>query len=407
MPFTKSVGLSFNCGFCRGFVYEDASNSSKTSNVSKKGSDRDDQQSVPETEGKKSIPASDGENSQSEKVCLSAADRFRTLFGGPQLSARNFERYYETVKNAFWHGFCSVARKEEYVKVFSSAKWKALSPAEKSCHSVSNCVACSTQFAQLQKSFPLKPFYCPPEAENLNDASTALATSGIPFAELAANLGYKSPAQVSRIVNQTIKKSLYSKDSSRSPKQCLQLYNCTFMIHQLHWELFGQALTSSYFHALLIYCPVQHELVCSRSAKRRAESEERIFKGAEAAAKCTDRKPENVLPAVLKRLQCQRKSKTNNPLLSLLNANSRIAQSAEKLPPFKGTICTADFVKKRRYAYQAHLQRIGHFCCWAKVSGGIDLQMGVFSFMMHLMTLSSLMQVQYCYTSEMPTWRMF
>ena len=101
MPFTKSVGLSFNCGFCRGFVYEDASNSSKTSNVSKKGSDRDDQQSVPETEGKKSIPVSDGENSQSEKVCLSAADRFRTLFGGPQLSARNFERYYETVKNAF------------------------------------------------------------------------------------------------------------------------------------------------------------------------------------------------------------------------------------------------------------------------------------------------------------------
>ena len=145
MPFTKSVGLSFNCGFCRGFVYEDTSNSSKTSNVSKKGSDRDDQQSVPETEGKKSIPVSDGENSQSEKVCLSAADRFRTLFGGPRLSARNFERYYETVKNAFWHGFRSVAQKEEYVKVFSSAKWKALSPDEKSRHSVSNCVACSTQ----------------------------------------------------------------------------------------------------------------------------------------------------------------------------------------------------------------------------------------------------------------------
>ena len=52
MPFTKSVGLSFNCDFCRGSVYEDASNSSKTSNVSKKGSDCDDQQSVPETEGK-------------------------------------------------------------------------------------------------------------------------------------------------------------------------------------------------------------------------------------------------------------------------------------------------------------------------------------------------------------------
>ena len=228
MPFTKSVGLSFNCGF----VYEDVSNSSKTSNVSKKGSDRDDQQSVPETEGKKSIPVSDGENSQSEKVCLSAADRFRTLFGGPQLSARNFERYYETVKNAFWHGFRSVAQKEEYVRVFSSAKWKALSTAEKSRHSVSNCVACSTQFAQLQKSFPLKPFYCPPEAENLNDAPTALATSGIPFAELAANLGYKSPAQVSRIVNQTVKKTV-----RETQKQCSK---------ECHSHLDGSALQAVY-----------------------------------------------------------------------------------------------------------------------------------------------------------------
>lgn len=151
------------------------------------------------------------------------------------MSARNFERYYETVKNAFWHGFRSVAQKEEYVKVFSSAKWKALSTAEKSRHSVSNCVACSTQFAQLQKSFPLKPFYCPPEAENVNDAPTALAschTSGIPFAELAANLGYKSPAQVSRIVNQTVKKTV-----CETQKQCSK---------ECHSHLDGSALQAVY-----------------------------------------------------------------------------------------------------------------------------------------------------------------
>ena len=173
----------------------------------------------PEREGKRdSVPASDGENSQSEKVCLSMADCFGTLFDGPQLSARNFERYYEIVKNAFTRGFRSVAQEEEYVKVFSSTNWKALSPAEKSRHSVSNCVGCSTQFAQLQKSFPVKPFYCPPEPENVNDAPTALAschTSGVPFAELAANLGYKSPAQLSRIVNKTVKKTV-----CEAQKQC-------------------------------------------------------------------------------------------------------------------------------------------------------------------------------------------
>ena len=44
MLFMKSVGLSFNCSFCRSFVYEDTSNSFKTSNVSKKDSDHNDQQ---------------------------------------------------------------------------------------------------------------------------------------------------------------------------------------------------------------------------------------------------------------------------------------------------------------------------------------------------------------------------
>ena len=83
------------------------------------------------------------------------------------------------------------------------------------------------------------------------------------------------------------------------------------------------------FHIQLLSCPVQHERVCSRSAN--AESKERIFKGVEAAAKCTDCKPENMLPAVF---SANGRARQNNPLLSLQNANSRIAQSAEKLPLF-------------------------------------------------------------------------
>ena len=158
-------------------------------------------------------------------------------------------------------------------------------------------------------------------------------------------------AQVSRI--------LYSKDSDRSPKQCLQFYNCAYMVHELHRVLFGEAHTSLYFHALLIHGPVQHEILCCRSAN--AESEERIFKSADSSASCTDRKPKNMLPKVLKHLQCKRSSKTNDPLQSLRQVNSQISLSAKKLPPFKGTIFKADFVEKRVHSYQAHLQRIGHF----------------------------------------------
>ena len=146
---------------------------------------------------------------------------------------------------------------------------------------------------------------------------------------------------------------LYSQDSDRSPKQCLQFYNCAYKVHELHCALFGEVHTSLYFHALLVHGPVQHEVVCCRSTN--TENEERIFKSAESAAKCTDRKPENMLPSVLKRLQCKRKSKINNSIQSLKQANSRIALSAKKLPPFKGTVFKADFVKKRVHSYQAHL----------------------------------------------------
>ena len=167
---------------------------------------------------------------------------------------------------------------------------------------------------------------------------------------------------------------LYSKALDRSPKQCLQLYNCTFVLHQLHCELFGETSIGAYFHALFIHSPVQHELVCSRSTN--VESEERIFKSADASAMCTDRKPENMLPRVLKRLQSKRSVKTGNPLESLHHTNSSIAKSASTLKPYKGTVFSANFIEKHKYAYQAHLQRVGHFLIqgegvwWHKASDG-------------------------------------
>ena len=104
-----------------------------------------------------------------------------------------------------------------------------------------------------------------------------------------------------------ISKILYSLDMSRSPKQSLQFYNCAFTVHELHLELFGTAMATQYFHALLLHGPQQHEVVCSRSVN--TENEERLFKSAANAAKCTDRKPQNMLPTVLKRLKVKRASK--------------------------------------------------------------------------------------------------
>ena len=151
---------------------------------------------------------------------------------------------------------------------------------------------------------------------------------------------------------------MYSLDVNRTPKQCLQYYNCAFLIHELHLELFGSPMTTMYFHALLIHGPQQHEAVCSRSVN--AENEERLFKSAANAAKCTDRKPENMLPGVLKRLQVKRESKMG-PIHSLRKQNSRIGSRAADLPKYTGTIFKARWIKKRPFAWQAHLKKIAHF----------------------------------------------
>lgn len=87
---------------------------------------------------------------------------------------------------------------------------------------------------------------------------------------------------------------------------------------------------------MLIHCSIQHELICSRCTN--AENEERIFKSAESSVNCTDRKPENMLPGV-------------NPLQNLCQSNSRIAKSANQLPSFKGTVFSADYIRKQKYAY--------------------------------------------------------
>lgn len=117
----------------------------------------------------------DGKKSESGDLCLSQGERFKALFVGSQFvlgdtyfdkvgnaSKSAFEHHVDKIKSAFNHGFRSVALKEKYTNTFSSANWEALPGTEKSQHSLSNCVACATQFEQLQESFPLKPFFRSP-----------------------------------------------------------------------------------------------------------------------------------------------------------------------------------------------------------------------------------------------------
>ena len=90
--------------------------------------------------------------------------------------------------------------------------------------------------------------------------------------------------QVAHILVQTVPLALlqtsslalckYLKSFIQRNKIAVQYSVCSFVLHQLLCELFGETSVGVYFHALLVHCPVQHELVCSRSTN--VESEERI-----------------------------------------------------------------------------------------------------------------------------------
>ena len=109
----------------------------------------------------------------------------------------------------------------------------------------------------------------------------------------------------------------------------------------------------------MLHGPQQHEVVCSCSVN--TENEERLFKSAANAVKCTNRKPQNMLPTVLKRLKVKRASKMG-PIHSIRDQNSRIGSQAADLPEYAGSV----FLPERPFAWQAHLKSIAHFLIHGK-----------------------------------------
>jgi hypothetical protein len=66
--------------------------------------------------------------------------------------------------------------------------------------------------------------------------------------------------------------SLYLNASYHSPKKVLQLYNCTWLHHELCYTLLEnprkqtlQHLFGVYLHDLVVHAPPQYEIVCLRS----------------------------------------------------------------------------------------------------------------------------------------------
>ena len=54
---------------------------------------------------------------------------------------------------------CGWSGRQKYFDTFTSKKWEKMSVADRKKHTVSKCYACSMLYTEIQRSFPLKPFF--------------------------------------------------------------------------------------------------------------------------------------------------------------------------------------------------------------------------------------------------------
>lgn len=173
---------------------------------------------------------------------------------------------------------------------------------------------------------------------------------------------------------------LYAREERRTPKSILQLYNCTWLHHELCQRLTREprhtttnAFYGAYLHALVVHAPVQYEIVCLRSVN--TENQERIFQQAKQIARSTtNRKPGNVIPNILIRMQAKQLS--GSLLASLDTGESRVEKAASGAPSFSGTVIKDDFLKGCSSSWQAHMEHVSSFLVfgegvwWERVPGG-------------------------------------
>lgn len=149
MPFTSSVGTTFNCGFCCTFVYWYYYLQPSTTSAA--GSS---------TLVSRTIPKVSLLDSFKEKFPgFTVGDDYFTNGQDSQLS--QFERHCMLVKKAWAKTFLprnvDKLQRANYIAVFSLDNWGALSKAEKSKHSLSNCEECARSNLKAQRSRPLQP----------------------------------------------------------------------------------------------------------------------------------------------------------------------------------------------------------------------------------------------------------
>jgi len=190
---------------------------------------------------------------------------------------------------------------------------------------------------------------------------------------LLALLRGKAPSNVTLLLQTIVEISeiMYADDTKRTARSVLRLHNLTWFHHELCRDTFEhlQELShdkffGSYLHAITCHASKQYELVCLKSCN--AEHEERLFGQVKRIAEnTTNRKPENILPNVLLRLQA--KKERHDIYTVHQNQANAISKDARAICTSENTIFEAAFISQRLDSWQAHLEEIACYLLPGKV----------------------------------------
>jgi hypothetical protein len=172
----------------------------------------------------------------------------------------------------------------------------------------------------------------------------------------------------------------YLPAEKRTQRRVLQLYNCTWLHHELCKDLFthlhaGMTKTrmfGSYLHALVAHAPLQMEITPLRSVN--TENQERIFSQARKTATATsNRHAENIISSLVIRLQAKTELKGVHTVVQ--DSESSVSKASKHILPYKGTIVERSFLNSRLRSWQQHLRRRSPFLevervWWKHLPGG-------------------------------------
>ena len=174
---------------------------------------------------------------------------------------------------------------------------------------------------------------------------------------------------------------VYLPDEKWTPRCVLELYNITWLHHELcsklfqsfHGDLSRNKFFGSYLHSLVVHAPLQREIISLRSVN--TENQERYFNQARrAATNASNRQPQNVISTILLRLQA--KAEYRDIFGSVQHGESMVAKAASNVSQYSGTYITRKFLQHRTRSWQAHLERVstyltpGEGVWWKKTSTG-------------------------------------